>query len=146
MNSELVYLVQTDTTVGFASQNSDKLAVVKNRSKEKKFLRTYSSLKLLQSETRVQKSARKIIRRAKNTTFVYKDGYARRVVFNTGYYDFLKRFEWMYSTSANPSGENFSKEWAKNQCDAIVYSDEKFEVKNASSIFKISKIKMKKLR
>jgi len=146
MNRKLIYLIQTDTTVGFASRDQERLADIKKRPSEKKFLRTFASLEAIKNECRVPKQARKRVRRAKKTTFAYSDGYARRVVHDGEYHDFLKRTGWMYSTSANLSGEEFSKEWAEDVCDAIVYTEKEFQAVSSSSIFRLSKTKIKKVR
>ena len=71
MDSSLVYLVQTDTTVGFSSSNDEKLSVVKQRPKSKKILHTVDSFKTLQEHTRVPKKYRKRVRNSKKTTFIY---------------------------------------------------------------------------
>ena len=43
--TELVYLVQTDTTVGFASKDSERLNRIKARPEGKQFLQTVASLR-----------------------------------------------------------------------------------------------------
>ena len=40
MDKDLVYLVQTDTTVGFSSLNDEKLSIIKQRPKSQKILQT----------------------------------------------------------------------------------------------------------
>lgn len=146
MNTKLVYLVQTDTTVGFASQDDVKLAKIKQRSDEKKFLLTFSSLKSGTKDSRVPAFAKNIVRRSKKTTFVYNDSIARRVATDCEYHEFLNRFDWMYSTSANLSGAEYSKEWASEACDVVVYTPDGFKNSSASSILKLYKTKIKKLR
>ena len=45
MNKDLIYLVQTDTTVGFSSASAEKLSDVKQRPVSKKILYTVDSFK-----------------------------------------------------------------------------------------------------
>lgn len=146
MREKLVYLVQTDTTVGFASQDAQKLEQLKGRPLGKQFLRTLGSFRELDRECRVRKIMRKRVRASKKTTFVYGDGIARRVVAEGAYRTFLKRFGWSFSTSANKSGRLFDREWAEGVSDAVVYDPEGFCETSASSIYKLGKTRVKKLR
>ena len=69
-----VILTQTDTTVGFLSQNSKELFEVKSRDDAKPFLKVYSNFKnFLNNSNRVPSSKKKLIRRAKKTTFIVKN-------------------------------------------------------------------------
>ena len=47
MNSDLIYLVQTDTTVGFSSSSDEKLSLLKQRPLTKKILNTVDSFSTL---------------------------------------------------------------------------------------------------
>jgi len=121
MDPQKIYLVQTDTTVGLASQNKDALVSAKGRAGDKPFIITVAGCKGLKNITRIPKRSRKIVRRAKKTTFVYPHkNLALRVVHDGDYYMFLKPFGWMYSTSANRAGERFDIEFAKSVADEIV--------------------------
>ena len=144
-HEELVYLVQTDTTIGFASKNSDKLDRVKGRPAGKPYLQTVARVKEI-AGCRVPKTLRKTVRRATKTTFVYPDGMARRLVWTGEYAEFLKNKGPMFSTSANRSGHDFEEEWAKVQCDVIVYTPAGFSQKSPSSILKMAKNKVTQLR
>ena len=42
-----VILIQTDTTVGFVSQNGEKLSLIKSRESSKPFIKIYSNFKTL---------------------------------------------------------------------------------------------------
>jgi tRNA A37 threonylcarbamoyladenosine synthetase subunit TsaC/SUA5/YrdC len=146
MSEVLVYLVQTDTTVGFSSKESEKLDRIKGRPSGKPYLRTLASFRELRNSCRVPKRHRKMVRRVKKTTFVYPDGIAKRVVKDGEYAEFLRHFGWMNSTSANRSGHGFESEWAEATCDVIVFRPSGFIQKAPSSIFKISKDKVTQLR
>lgn len=144
MDPSKIYLVQTDTTVGFASQNKAALARIKQREYEKPFIITTAGCAELKKLMRVAKKQRKTIRRAKKITFIHPHkNLAVRVVHEGDYYDFLKPFGWAYSTSANKAGGEFDIEFAKSVCDEIV--GESFKKSAPSRIIKLGK-KMKKLR
>ena len=55
MNPDLVYLVQTDTTVGFSSSNDEKLSNIKQRPSNQKILKTLDSFVTLKSLQEFQK-------------------------------------------------------------------------------------------
>ncbi len=142
-----VYLVQTDTTVGFSSSSDEKLTSIKQRPNSQKMLQTVDSFKTLNSFTRVPKEHRKKVRHSKKTTFIYPNGNSYRVIFqDSNFYNFIKKFKSLYSTSANLTGKNFDEIFAKEKSDVIVYTKDNFNETTASTIYKLSKIKKKKIR
>ncbi|TLP35509.1 Sua5 YciO YrdC YwlC family protein [Arcobacter arenosus] len=146
-SSEKVYLVQTDTTVGFSSSSDEKLSGIKQRPNSQKMLQTVDSFKTLNSFTRVPKEHKKRVRHSKKTTFIYPNGNSYRVIFqDSDFYNFIKKFKSLYSTSANLTGKNFDEIFAKEKSDVIVYSKDNFNETTASTIYKLSKIKKKKIR
>jgi len=145
MNRDKIYLVQTDTTVGFLSQNKELLNTIKGRSKNQKVLREVDSLRILKEFVRVPNKFKKQVRNAKKTTFIYKNGESFRVVKDERHLEFLKKFKWMYSTSANKTGCKFDEKWARKKADIIVEDGGFFEGE-ASRIYKLSKEKIKKIR
>ena len=146
MNPELVYLAQTETTAGFLSQNNEALVKTKNRPSGKSFLMSVDSFQTLQQFTRVPTAFKHHIRRAKKTTFAYPCGLAIRVVKDETHLQFLKKLRWSYSTSSNPSGKSFDEEFAQQRADVIVYTKEGFFESTPSSIYKLGRTKMRKLR
>ena len=146
MNPDLVYLGQTETTAGFLSQNSEALVKTKNRPSGKSFLMSVDSLHTLQQFTRVPTAFRQQIRRAKKTTFAYPSGLAIRVVKDEAHVQFLRKLCWSYSTSSNPSGQGFDETFAQERVDVIVYTQKGFFEDKPSSIYKLGKVKMRKLR
>lgn len=146
MNPDLVYLAQTETTAGFLSQNADALARIKNRPQGKSFLISVDSLQTLRSFTRVPKRHKNHIRRAKKTTFAYPCGLAIRVVKDKEHLQFLQKLKWSYSTSSNPSGESFNEVFAEEKADAILFTCKGFFESKPSSILRLGKRKMRKLR
>jgi len=145
MNPNKIYLVQTDTTVGFLSQNKEVLNIIKGRKKNQKILKEVDGLKILKEFVRVPNKFKKRVRNAKKTTFIYPNGESFRVVKDKRHLEFLKKFKWMYSTSANKTGGKFDEKWAREKADIIVEDREFFEGE-ASRIYKISREKIKKIR
>ena len=143
---KIVFLTQSDTTVGFLSQNSQKLADLKNRKPNKEFLRVIDSFSTLKSFVRVPKKFKKVIRNSKKTTFIYPNKKAFRVIFDKTHREFIKKFKWFYSTSANESGKRFELNFAIKNCDIIIYDKRGFSEQNPSKIIKLSKNRQKRLR
>jgi len=147
LNPSLIYLTQTDTTVGFLSDNDKKLSGAKQRDPKQKTLQVLSNYKTLNRLVRVPKKHKKFVRRAKTTTIIYPNRLAFRVVdLDSGHQNFLQKFNVMYSTSANKTKNTFNLNYAVENSDVIVYSKENFSEKKASSIYKINKNKKKKIR
>jgi len=147
MDTNLIYLVQTDTTVGFSSSNDEKLSSVKRRPSTQKILQTLDSFKSLKSFTRVPKNHRKRVRNSKRTTFIYPNKDSFRVVSrNDKFYSFIKKFKAHYSTSANHTKKSFEKDFAIANSDVIVSTKDDFSEKISSSIFILNKSKIKKIR
>ena len=147
MSEDKVYLVQTDTTVGFSSSCDEKLSSIKQRPTTQKILQTVDSFKTLNGFTRVPKQHRKKVRHSKKTTFIYPNGNSYRVIFkDSNFHNFINKFKSLYSTSANLTGKNFDEIFAKEKSDVIVYEKEDFNETTASSIYKLSKKKKKKIR
>lgn len=146
MNPDLVYLAQTETTVGFLSQNSEALVRTKNRPQGKPFLMSVDSLGTLRSFTRIPKRHKNRVRRTQKTTFVYPCGLAIRVVKDEEHLQFLKKFKWSYSTSSNPSGKGFDEVYALEKADVILFTCKGFFESKPSSILKLGKRKLRKLR
>lgn len=146
MNPNLVYLAQTETTAGFLSQNDEALIQTKNRPSGKSFLMSVDSLKTLRTFTKVPKAHRQFIRRAKKTTFAYPCGRAIRVVKDETHLEFLRKLRWSYSTSSNPSGQRFNEDFAKEKADVIVFTCKGFFESTPSSIYRLGKRKMRRVR
>ncbi len=146
MDPRKVYLAQTDTTVGFLSQDGAKLARIKKRPPNKPFLIALCSFALLQSFVRVPGVHRKRVRRAKKITFIYPNGKALRLVKETEHYRFLRKFGWMYSTSANESGRSFERSWASKQADIVVEDSRGLYEASPSPLYRLGKKRLKRLR
>ena len=146
MKTHRIFLVQTDTTVGFASQDLEKLNKIKDRPITQPCLKTVSTCKALKSISRVPKKHRRYVRYAKNTTFIYQNGEACRLVKDEVHGKFLERFEWLYSTSANLTKKGFELEYATKKADIIVEDKRGFFEDRASKMFKMGRIKKRRIR
>ncbi|MFY9089095.1 Sua5 YciO YrdC YwlC family protein [Arcobacter aquimarinus] len=147
MDSNLIYLVQTDTTVGFSSSSDEKLSLLKQRPQTKKILNTVDSFCTLNKNTRVPKNFRKKVRNSIRTTFIYPNGHSFRVVDkNSDFYNFIYKFGVLYSTSANKTTEKFERDFAQNGAEIIVEDNRGFYETKASTIIKLSKKRSLKLR
>ncbi len=144
MLKDKVFLTSTDTTIGFVSQNSDKLNEIKQRPKEKKFIKAVNSLDTLKSMTRVPDMHKKMVRRAQKSTFIMK-GESFRVINDEHHLLLLGRLQWAYTTSANLSGKEIDVEFATRNADIIIHPLNEKRSK-ASQIFKLGIKKIKRLR
>ena len=141
----MIYLAQTDTTVGFLSSDESELKRIKPR-QDKPFLLTTTTFKTLKSLTRVPKTHRRLVRKSQKTTFIYPSSKAIRVIKSTPHYLFLKDFDYLYSTSANKSGKSYEKQFANNIADITQEDSRGLFESNSSSLIKLSKRIKKKLR
>ena len=141
-----VLLVQTDTTVGFLSQDSFQLASIKKRPNNKPFVQVCASFKVLKTLARVPNKHKNRVRRAQKQTFVYSNNKAIRVVKDKSHAAFIKPFKWFYSSSANESSLSYEKEFAKAKSDIIIENSKGLFEGESSKIYKLSQNKMKRLR
>ena len=146
LQSKKVWLIQTDTTVGFLSQDGYRLAQIKDRSFEKPFVLTLASFKTLKRGVRVPKKHRVFVRRSVKTTFAYSNTVAIRVVKEKKHNKFIKEHEWFYSTSANKQGFSYNQEFAFSKSDIIVEDKDRLYEGDASYIYRLYKFKKQRLR
>lgn len=147
MNPDLVYLVQTDTTVGFSSSNDEKLSNIKQRPSNQKILKTLDSFSTLKEFTKVPKKFRKIVRNSSKTTFIYPNSDSFRVVkSDSSFFDFIKKFKVLSSTSANKTKKSFDYDFAYKKCDVEVVGNVGFFETYSSKIYKLGKNRLKKIR
>ena len=140
-----VVLTQTDTTVGFLSQDADALYEIKERSTKKQFIKVYSDFKTFTSTCRVPSSQKNLIRRSKKTTFIVKNR-AFRVAKNSLNSQILRELRCSYSTSANKSKENFNREFCESKADIIIEDKNSLFENSSSSLIKLNEITKRKLR
>lgn len=144
MLKHTVFLTQTDTTIGFLSQDALKLDSIKQRPTHKHYIKAVNTLERLKDFTRVPKIHKNSIRRSKKTTFIMPNGHSYRVITDRHHLLLLNRLGWAYTTSANLSGKAYDKDFAKKYTDIVV--EPLRETKEASSIFKLGKNRRKRIR
>ena len=146
MISELVYLTQTDTTVGFLSRSSTRLAQIKGRHPKQPFLCCVDSFQKQKQLSRTPKKFRNLVRRSTKTTFLYPNKKAIRMVRDTQHKALLKPFDFLYSTSANPHKHAFNHDFAIQHADVIIEDKEGFSQKPPSLFVKLGSKRRKKIR
>jgi len=144
MLNDKVFLTQTDTTIGFVSQNADKLTKIKQRPPHKHYIQAVNSLQTLKTFARVPKKYKSRVRRAKKTTFIMPNGHSYRVIKDTHHLLLLDRFKWAYTTSANLSNEAYDEAFARDMADVIIEPIK--ETKQASQIYRLGKYALKRIR
>lgn len=115
-----VFLTQTDTTIGFISQNAERLTEIKQRPPHKYYIQALDSLETLKCFTRIPTRHKKRVRRAEKTTFIMPNGHSYRVIRDTHHLLLLNRLKWAYTTSANLSNAPYDETFAREKADVIV--------------------------
>ncbi|WP_345992033.1 hypothetical protein [Sulfurimonas sp. HSL-1716] len=141
-----VLLAQTDTTVGFLSNDAKSLEKLKSRPPKKQFLKVYPSFKEFKKNgNRVPQKYKNLVRRAEKTTFIIK-GRASRIVKDPLHLKLLKKYSWLYSTSANKSGYGFDKEFCITKSDIIIEDHRGLKEETPSSLYRLNNVKSRRLR
>ncbi|SFV68161.1 TsaC protein (YrdC domain) required for threonylcarbamoyladenosine t(6)A37 modification in tRNA [hydrothermal vent metagenome] len=141
---EKVFLTQTDTTIGFVSQNADKLTAIKQRSPHKHYIKAVNSLNTLQTFTRVPIQHKNRVRRSKKTTFIMPNTHSYRVIQDKHHLLLLNRLQWAYTTSANLSNKDYNEVFARENANIII-EPLNYTIQ-ASNIYKLGKKTIKKVR
>lgn len=144
MLKDKVFLTQTDTTIGFVSQNAEKLTSIKQRPPHKHYIKAVNSLATLKTFTRVPSSHKNTLRRAKKTTFILPNGHSYRVVYDKHHLLLLNRLTWAYTTSANLSGESYDENFARKHTDVVI--EPLIQNTEASSIYRLGATTLKRIR
>jgi tRNA A37 threonylcarbamoyladenosine synthetase subunit TsaC/SUA5/YrdC len=144
--ANLVFLTQTDTTVGFVSQNATRLTLIKQRPPFKHYIKAVPSLQKLTTFTRVPNKHKNRIRREKQSTFVFPDRHSYRIIKTGPHHSLIQKLTWAYTTSANLSGKEFDEKFALSAADVIVKFPLTQERRDASTIYKINHSSIKRLR
>ncbi len=144
--STKVILAQTDTTVGFLSQDEIQLQKIKSRDNTKPFIIVYKNFKTFSNTGhRIPNSKKSLVRRSKKTTFIIKN-MAFRVADTAHNSNISRDLKWSYSTSANESGKNFKRDFCELKADIIVEDKEGLKEQSSSSLYKVNSKKIKRLR
>jgi len=144
MLKDKVFLTQTDTTIGFVSQNAEKLTAIKQRPPHKHYIKAVNSLHTLQTFTRVPTQHKNRVRRATKTTFIMPNTHSYRVIQDKHHLLLLNRLEWAYTTSANLSNASYDETFARKNADIIV--EPLHYTVEASHIYKLGKRSIKRIR
>ena len=144
MLADLIFLTQTDTTIGFVSQNADRLTAIKQRPPHKYYIKAVNSLTTLKTFTRVPSSHKNRVRRSTKTTFIMPDGHSYRLIQDKHHLLLLNRLKWAYTTSANLSDHAYDEKFAKEMADVII--EPLKQNKKASNIYKLGKKTIKRIR
>lgn len=141
-----VILTQTDTTVGFVSQNALKLAQIKSRDSNKPFIKVYPHFHfLLQDGIRIPNRYKRVVRKARKSSFIVK-GVSFRVAPYPLHSAILRNMQWSYSTSANEQGKEYSRRFCEEKADIIVEDQKGLHENHASQLYKINNSKRVRLR
>ena len=144
--SHAIILAQTDTTVGFISQNKEQLSSIKSRDSAKPFIKIYSSFQTLRlNKHRIPQNKKKLVRRAKKTTFIVKNR-AFRIVKDAVKSQISRDLQWNYSTSANARGKKFNFEFCEYKADIIIENKDGLHENTSSTLLKITNTKKVKIR
>ncbi|UFH60450.1 Sua5 YciO YrdC YwlC family protein [Sulfurovum mangrovi] len=144
MLTHKVFLTQTDTTIGFVSQDAERLTQIKQRPPYKHYITAVNSQKTLQRFTRIPSRHRNRVRRSQKTTFIMPDGHSYRLIRDRHHLLLMNRLGWAYTTSANLSGNAYDETFAKRSADVIIAPLE--ATKQASTIYKLGKTTLKRIR
>ena len=139
-----VFLTQTDTTIGFVSQNADRLSEIKQRPPHKHYIKAVNSLYTLKTFARVPQKYKNRVRRAKKTTFIMPNGSSYRIIRDKHHLLLLDRLKWAYTTSANLSNEAYDESFAREMADIIIEPIK--ETNQASHIYKLGKYSLERIR
>ncbi len=141
-----VILAQTDTTVGFLSQDAHRLAGIKERELNKPFIKSFDSLKsFTKMGGRVPNRHKSRLRRSESTTYVINNS-AIRIVAEGRHHQLLAKYGWLYSTSANAKGKSFESGFAEQKADLIIEDERGLFEGTASNIYKLNHKKIRRLR
>ncbi|CAA6817218.1 MAG: Sua5 YciO YrdC YwlC family protein [uncultured Sulfurovum sp.] len=140
-----LYLTQTDTTIGYVSQDPKKIDKAKRRKPNKHYIQVVNSLETLKKFSRVPNKYKNQVRRAKQTTFIMPNGMSFRVVKNTEHNLLLDRLKWVFSSSANLSGAEYDETYARDNAEVIL-SFPKQRNGKASTIYKLSQTNIRSIR
>jgi len=139
-----VFLTQTDTTIGFVSQNAERLTEIKQRAPQKHYIKAVNSLKTLDTFTRVPTKHKNRVRRETKTTFILPNGFSYRIIRDTQHLLLLNRLKWAYTSSANLSNKPYDEVFAREVADVVI--EPLLKNKKASRIYKLGKNHLRRIR
>lgn len=141
---DMVFLTQTDTTIGFVSQNANRLTGIKQRPFHKHYIKAVNTLQTLAAFVRVPQKHKNRVRRSQKTTFIMPNRNSYRVIQDKHHLLLLDRLKWVFTSSANLSNEEYDEVFAKEVADVIV--EPLIGTREASHIYKLGTHVLKKIR
>ena len=144
MLNKKVFLTQTDTTIGFVSQDANRLSTIKNRPPYKHYIRAVDSLETLKTFTRVPTKYKNSVRRANKTTFIMPNANSYRVIKDKQHLLLINRLKWAYTTSANLSDQDYDENFAREVADVVIEPLNGKQI--SSSIYKMGNKNIKRIR
>ena len=143
----MLFLAQTDTTVGFLSEDPSAINRIKGRKPHTPVLRTLPSFKVLHKHSRTPKKFRSQIRRLKKSTFILDNGRSFRIVDKDSlHHKVLEKFGPLYSSSANATKKSYNDVFAISQADLIIKDVRGLFEGQGSHIYKIGREKIRRVR
>lgn len=142
----IIYFAQCDTTAGLLSQNPKILNECKSRPNAQPLIMQVDSLATLKTLTRIPQKHKNRIRKAQFCTFLYPNKKAFRVVCQGLHTRFFTPFKALYSTSANPTGMPFDRQWAETVCDVIVRDKRDFAQGKPSHLYQVNHRRIQRRR
>jgi len=139
-----VYLTQTDTTIGFISQDAKRLTEIKQRPPHKHYIKAVDSLSTLKAHSRIPTIHKNRLRRAQKSTFVFPNGASYRVIRDPKHRKLISQLGWAYTTSANLSNTPYDETWARSMADEVIEPLKGNE--EPSKIYKINNRRLKRIR
>jgi tRNA A37 threonylcarbamoyladenosine synthetase subunit TsaC/SUA5/YrdC len=140
-----ILLAQTDTTVGFLSQDAKRLEEIKMRSGDKPFLKVYADLAVLRRDIRIPSLHKHRVRHSRKTTFIVKNQ-AFRYVSDPEHAQLIRPYGWLYSTSANESTQAYDAEFCIAAADWIIEDYRGLHELSASHIYKLGSTRLRRIR
>ncbi|WP_292656419.1 Sua5 YciO YrdC YwlC family protein [Nitratifractor sp.] len=140
----LLFLSDTDTTVGFISKDARRIDRAKQRPPSKHYITALPSLRSLTTLTRIPRSHRRRIRRRRHESYILPSGHSYRIVHNARHLLLLKRLGRAYTSSANLSDAPYEEAYARQAADVIV--EPLGPPRAPSRIYRLGRQKMKRLR
>ncbi|MFY9142076.1 hypothetical protein [Sulfuricurvum sp.] len=140
-----VLLAQTDTTVGFLSQDAKRLEEIKMRASDKPFLKVYADFYVLRRDIRIPVLHKHRVRHSRKTTFIVKNQ-AFRYVSDPEHARLIRPYGWLYSTSANESGQKYDAEFCISAADWIIEDYRGLQELSASRIYKLGSTRLRRIR
>ena len=140
----LLFLTDTDTTVGFLSKDPQRLDRAKKRPASKHYITALPSLRQLTANARIPKKFRHRIRRSRQESYILPSGHSYRIVYDRRHLLLLERLEWTYTSSANLSEAPYDEAYAREAADVTV--EPLGPPRAPSRIYRLGRRKIKRLR